>query len=241
MQRPLFLWDKMEEINMLTIKQVILVIFMILIASSCSSVQTKIELSKKYKMDISIRNKEFYGDGVLVLPRKPLYSIIFESEGKLDLFIFRTCSREIAIEDARRGLDRKEVLINYSPNEIEARGACPVDIGAYDEKGRHAWGLIDFEDPETTLPASLVCGKSTSDFNGVSICQERAGLIQKIKFPVDVVVSPDQGCEIGNKSGKEFEFPINLGLCVYAFMERNPPHRIHRATFYGFEELIIQR
>lgn len=220
--------------------KIFLIIFMLMIVNGCSEIQTKIEVGKKYKMDIWMVNKEYSGLGVLVLPKKPLYTISFESSGKLSLFIFRTCSREIAIENARRGLDKYETLINYKPNEIEERGACPAEIGAYDEKGRHAWGFIDFEDTSTTLPATVICGQNTSVSGGVSACQEREGLLQKIKFEVPVVVSPDPGCEIGKEEGTEFEFPIRLGHCVYAFREKNKPYRVHRANMYGYEDIIIK-
>lgn len=214
---------------------------MILIASSCSTVTQEIQVGKNYKMDVWIKTKEVDKYGMAVLPKKPEQKITIEAWGKLTLFVFRTCSREIAIENARTGFDKYEALITYKLNEVEASGACPAEISAYNDKGRHSFGFIDFEDESTTLPATVICGGTTTDFGGVSVCQERQGLIQKIKFPTTVVVSPDPGCAIGKIEGSEFEFPINAGHCTYAFMERQKPYRFHRANFYGFSEILIRQ
>ena len=208
-----------------------------IIIAGCSQIQTKIEKDKIYKLDMSIQNKEYFGNGVLVLPAKPLYTIDFSTEQKIDWISFKTCSRTVTAEDLRVGINKKEFRINYAPNEIELKGLCPAYIVALNEKGMQSLGYIDFEDSSATLPAVSICGSITESTNGVSICQEKIGGIQRIRFKVDTIVSPDSGCEIGSDRGIEYTYRVNRGTCVYAFMEIAFPNRIHRHTVIGYEDL----
>lgn len=228
------------------LNNIVLLIIMILISMSCSTVQTKIDATKKYKLDLVIKNKEITGVGMVTLLNKDLYTIMFESPGRMDFFTFRTCSREIAIEDARRGLDRKEVLINYRPNEIEKNTACPVQVNAFSESGINAAGFIDFENTRDTLPANLTCGDTVTRANGTGVCQGRIGLIERIEFETEVIVSPDVGCdkiksENGNLKGKVFTFNIDRDYCLFVFKERKDLQRTMRMTTYGYEDILVVR
>lgn len=137
---------------------------------SCSSVPPKPVSGINYMKDIYIKNKDGQGRGMIVLPKKPLYTLEIYSPGKLDLLTFRTCSRELSLEKAGGYFKKNKTTINYRPNEIEQREACPVELAAYDIKGRYAWGHIDFEDDTTSLPAKIVCGKITGTYKGASVC-----------------------------------------------------------------------
>lgn len=209
---------------------------------SCSNTQIPIDVTKTYKHDIYISNKDGSGLGMIALKKKPLYTFEFESEGIMDFFTFRTCSREIAIEDARRGLNRKKVLLNYSPNAVEQSQKCPAYINSFAENGRHASGYIDFEDDLDTLPAKLTCGELETSTNGVSVCQGRVGLMQKIEFNTDVIISPEKGCDsINSSNSRSFWFSIDPNDCVIVFMEKEVPHRTHRLVTHGYTEIIIRR
>ena len=147
---------------------VVLLIITLCSCSSCTKSDFQPDITKDYKHNIYIKNKEYEGEGVLVLPKKELYTIVFESDGRLDFFIFKTCSREIQIEDARRGLSRKQVTINYRPNEIERDNVCPIHVQAFAEDSRNASGFIDFEDDQSKLPCRYVGGERWDRNNGVS-------------------------------------------------------------------------
>jgi hypothetical protein len=224
------------------ILNIILIVVMICLMDSCSKIQLKPDLSKNYKMDIFIKNKEFESIGMIALPSKPLYTIEFEAEEKISYISFRTCSREIISEDPRVGVSRRKYSINYKPNEIEAAGNCPAIVSAFNENLMYSVGYLDFYDPSTTLPAINVCGSKTEEANGVSVCQERSSSIERIKFNTEVLTSPDVGCELesGNR-GLEFTYKIKAGYCIYAFMETKEPFRIHRLTTFGYDEVQVRR
>lgn len=223
----------------------IITIVIFIIFASCSQITTKIEPGKNYKLDISMSNKpsgdQYFGEGMLVLPKKSLYTILFETESKISLISFRTCSREVIAEDPSVGLNRKKYQINYSPNEIERAEACPTVVSAFSDTGLYSVGYIDYEDDNTTLPAENICGGKVEKTRGVSVCQERVSSIERIRFDTEVITSPDPGCELQNNRGKEFTYKIKGNYCIYAFMEVASPNRIHRLTTYGYNDVLIRR
>lgn len=228
--------------------------FLLFLLPSCSNTANVLQpLNPEtiYKRDMIISVNGITGDGVLVVPRNVTYKLHITAQGDLDLFTFTTCHREEIAEDAanvtersgifRRTITKKrEIKLDYTPTEIEMEGGCPVFLGGYEEqKGRHSWGLIDFEGPDATLPATVFCNGKTIEANGVSVCQSRAGLIQGIIFPEKVFISPDPQCDLGQKEGTHFKFPIKKGQCVYAFMDKQ--FRVHRFTTLGYEMVPIRK
>lgn len=203
-----------------------------------------------YKRDMIIEYDDVEYEGVAVLPMKAKYSFHLYAQGDLDLFTFTTCHREETAEDAsnvtKRGLfwrkieKKREIKLEYTPNDIEKTGGCPVYLGGFEkEKGRHSWGLIDFATPEATLPALIKCNGKSVQSQGVSICQARNGLLQSITFALPVRVLPRSGCELGKQDGTHFEFAIQKGQCVYAFVTMEG--RIHRLTTLGYEAVPIRK
>lgn len=204
-----------------------------------------------YKRDMVLSVNGIKGDGVLVVPQKDVHKMHIIAQGDLDLFTFTTCHREESTENAsnvttraglfRRTIEKKrEIDLEYTPTIIERSGGCPVYVGGYEqEKGRHSWGLIDFETDDAKLPATLSCNGATVESNGVSICQSRNGLIQAIRFKSSVRVSPEPECDLGKTAGDYFEFSIKKGQCVYAFMDADK--KIHRLTTIGYELIPIRK
>lgn len=205
-----------------------------------------------YKRDMILDVAGVKAEGVLVVPISERVPFHITARGDLDLFTLTTCHREETAEDASNVTERtgwlfkrtitkkREVKLDFKPTALEAKGGCPVMLGGFEEqKGRHSWGLVDFETPEATLKAVLSCNGQVIVTNGVSICQSRASLIQSIKFLVPVTVSPDPGCEIGKTSGQEFEFSMPQGQCVYAFLDKD--NNIHRLTTLGYDQILIRK
>lgn len=210
----------------------------LLMIIGCSQVSIKPEINKFYKMDLYIYSEEKSGIGTLVLPRRSNYSIYIESDGKINLLTFRTCSREISIQDPRQGLSRKKFTIDYKPNEIEQAGMCQTEVMALNIEGKNSLGFIDFEDLSTTLHAINICGGVTELTGGVSICQERENMIEKIKFDVEVMAMPNN-CKLDAERGTEFTYVMPRGRCVIAFVETRLPHRTHRHTLLGYESQLL--
>lgn len=218
-------------------KTLIFMAFMSLF-SACTTVSTKPNPSKSYKMDLYMESDDRSGNGTLVLPKKDDYSIYLEADAKINYLVFRTCSREITVEDPRSGLSRKKFTIRYTPNEIEREGVCPSEVMALNINGQNGVGFIEYEDPQTTLHATNICGGVTELVNGVSICQERVNMVEKIKFDVEVMTS-SLCCKLDKESGVEFTYSVPLGKCTIAFIEKKSPNRIHRHVVIGYEEQLI--
>ena len=219
---------------------------------SCSApASQKLDPDMIYKKDMVVTVDGVTSEGILVVPQKDIHNIHIKAQGDLDLFTFTTCHREEIAEDVsnvtetrgffRRKIEKKrEVKLDYRPAKIEKMGACPVQLGGYEEgKGRHSWGFIDFESPSTTLKGKLYCNGSESLGATVTACQSRAGLIQAIEFEEEVFVAPTEGCEIGYTKGTFFKFQIKKGQCVYAFM--NKKLEVHRLTTLGYEIVPIRK
>lgn len=212
----------------------------------CASVPQKLDPQIFYKRDIGIKVNGFEADGVLVVPKNTVYKFAIQAEGKLDLFTFETCHREEATEKAGHGGlfgDRRRVERNYIPiASIETEGSCPVRLGGYErDKGRHSWGLIDFEGEDATLPAVVKCNGSQWNSRGVSICQSKVGLLEEIKFPVAVIINPGIGCPMNRPEDlMTYRFNTPPKECVFNFMEVAEPHRQHRLTTVGYESILIR-
>jgi len=213
-----------------------------LIISGCTNIATKIEENKNYRLDIVIKSKNPDREdiGMAVLKDKALHTIEFEAPAKISYISFKTCSREIVEEDPSSGLSRKKFKINYRPNEIEKAGSCIAMVSAYNDKNMYSVGFIDFEDETTTMGAVNICGENSSMNEGVSVCQGRVGSIEKIRFEVETIVSADEGCELDSSRGFEYTYFIKKGFCVYAFMNKNNPEKIHRLTTYGYDDIQIK-
>lgn len=220
----------------------LVIVIILLHFQSCASPQIPNDPNKIYKMDADVATKEFSANGMLAVTTiKPLYTIEVNTSDKISFISLRTCSRETTSSDPGTILNRKKYVVNYAPNEIERAGACPVLISAFNEKGTYSVGFIDFIDPSTTLPAESVCGAITSSSNGISVCQERVSSMELIRFPVEVMTSPEKGCEMTSPNrGKEFTYRVKKGFCTYPFIEVEEPHRIHRLTVFGYESAQVR-
>ena len=187
--------------------------------------------------------------GMLVAPKASAHSVALKANGDLDLFIFETCHRYRTTENIKTGwwifADKRNLSFTYTPSPaIETDGYCPARFSGLTEKnGQSSWGFVDFEDTQTKLPAKMQCdGAPPFSSNGVTVCQSKAGTMQKISFPEKVIVTPAQGCEIELDPGqKEFLFTMPKGFCVFNFTEVAPleKQRRHRLTTHGFEQTIL--
>ena len=233
--------SKMYNRQMRTILYLIIIVIL-LHTYSCSEMHTKIDLTKVYKNDLTIlaRNPDKEFDGVGVLPRKDLHTLEFLGESKIDLLSFQSCSREVILREPKSVFNKKRFIYNYRPNEIEASGNCPIRIFAVSKDGLYSGGFLDVQDESTTLTAHVVCGGVTEDLIGVSVCQERLGSTQLIRFDVDVMTSEEPNCKLeSGDRGKSFEYIIKKGECLYDFIETQPPYRIHRLTTFGYEDIRV--
>ncbi len=205
-------------------------------ATAPSNPQNQTDPDRVYKMDLELTVNGISGNGMMVVPNATVYEIEARAPGSVEILTMQTCHREIVMN--RSG---ERVRLRLEPTEIERSGYCPVTISAFSPKFRYAGGFIDPQASDASLTASLICNGAASASAGVSVCQSRTGLAQKIVFESEVQVGPSK-CgapkDLGDK--KSFELRLSTGMCVYAFKEINGS-RIHRLTTNGYEEFNMSR
>lgn len=207
--------------------------------TGCASVSQPADPNTFYRREFRIKAAGREGVGNLVLPKQASYQIELSTGGEMDLFTFTTCHRE---DPKERAGDRVDYTFTPAPG-IEDQGGCPAVLGGFEQKkGRHAWGFIDFETDDVSLPAALRCNGRVIAANGVSICESAEGLLQEISFPVAVRVSPASvTCDLPKPhEGTTFRYPIPKGECVFAFMELTAPYRVHRHNTYGYQKILLR-
>lgn len=203
----------------------------------CTSVDQKLDPKIFYKRDMQITVNGKSWNGVAVAPLSDKYDVVVKTPGRMDLFTFTSCHREFTQRDAGN-----EIKFTYYPTVgIEDVGSCVVRMGAYEKKrGRHAWGLIDFETKGYTAQADVACNGSLSNANGVTVCQSYAGLKQRIRFKYPMKISPSEGCRMLTPVDElNFDYEIVKGECVYEFFEPSFSRRF-RLTTVGYEQILIR-
>lgn len=208
-------------------------VFMLFLLSACASPQAQqMEASKEYRMDLELNVNGMSDRGLMVVPVSQAYTINVRAPGDSELVTLTSCHREVVLPR-----QRDFFAVKYEPTEVEASGYCPVQISAFSPKFRYAGGLIDFQDQE--LPAILICNGVTKNVTGVSVCQSREGMVQKIKFPSKVRAGQPANCPPMDKAeGEDFEVNLGKGKCVYAFVDETK--KIHRLTTFGYEEFQLR-
>lgn len=231
-------------------------LFIVLLLSSCATplsqpandVLSSAQKGAVYKYDMAgtVNGTTFVGVGVI--PYAAKYSMQFVSPVNIDLFTIASCHRDWDAESvASVGWFKSKVGYSYEYDPslgIENTGSCLVRIGAYNrDKGQNVWGIIDFENPERTLPVTSYCNGIVQKFNGVSICQSKVGLIQRIVFDSPVIQDAkalDSKCVMTSKDQKLWEYQLPAGECVIEFKETVAPYRLHRHTTVAYTDVIIR-
>jgi len=206
-----------------------------LLLASCASVDQVLDPEVFYKRDIQIEINGARYEGVATVPKANSYDILLRPKGKADLVLITSCHREYEAEKLK-----SRFRYEYTPlGGIEDAPACPLQISVYEKKkGRHSWAFITFEHPNLRLPATLKCNGSVISALGVSACQSKAGLIQRIEFKEEVRVWSPVKCQRLGRSRKIFQFEISPRQCQYTFETRDG--RLHTMTTLGYEGVPIR-
>lgn len=216
---------------------------------ACSSAPMELDTSVVWKRDLPfcIENVGCY-EGVSVVPNRQDYSIEIEPKGdaNIDLVIFNTCHREEAYEKTSSGwfIFKKKNRFKYyfQPTEdLETRRDCDLKANTLEEgEGRHAWMVMRREHPDYTLPAQVACNGVIKSYNGVSVCQAKVGLIQRIEFGREVqFATPDEGCDMPARKGDGYEWKMSKGECLY--VSRDEVNRRHSLLTFGYQGIPIRK
>jgi len=195
------------------------------------------------------KKKEIEFCGVGTLPYADSYDLTIQNKGKLNFFAMTTCHREKTTENYDKSIFRKDgkIRINYKPT-LEKGKACALYIAAFNRRGKHGWLAIFFEHPNFKLKAKIECNGKEYTGNGVSVCQARKELIERISFenevvPMKPVTGPAERKEpcpkLTTKDNKTFEFLMPTRECIYGFVERKT-RNVHQFNTIGYEQLIVR-
>ena len=215
---------------------------LLLLASCSSTPPQQLDPALFYKRDITVQLGEWDYEGVSVLPKQASYNLLIKPVGKMDLMLVTTCHREETFTPTSTGFFKKDNSFEYTytPQKgIEDAGSCPLRIDAFDKKkGQHSWFFADFEGSES-LKATVLCNGTSVAYKGVSVCQSKSGLIQKIQFAEPVEVHPEARCQLPEMVDNAFEYKIAKDECVYAF-KGTETGAIHRHTTIGYEGVLVR-
>jgi hypothetical protein len=235
----------MRKISPVT-HDVISVLFLCVVTASCTGNDASAgflnrTIAAKYRYDMDIDVKGTKKNGVTVLDMDKGFDLSLSWKYSAELIKIMSCHREIVVESNKIFKGKKGYRWVYYPNAVESSGYCPLHIGAYDLHGQHSWGYISFRaDPVLErLLAKVVCSGETEEIRGVSVCQSRAGLIQKIEFKERVVYDTPKGClppiEVAPNA---YEVQASPGICIYTFT--GVSKGVHRFELLGYSQVLYR-
>ena len=216
-------------------------ILALLLLAACSSIMPQQQLDPKvlYRKDMNIMVNGIQYNGTGVVPRASSYNIKIKTIGRNDVLTMTTCHQETELRAGSTEVSFTWVPRNDLENGIDS---CTADFGGFDkDKGRHSWGMLDFENPAYTILGYMDCNGDTYNANGIGLCQSLAGLKQRIKFQIPVQISPSVGCKmLTPEDGKTFVYEIVQGKCTYEFFDPAANRRF-RLTTFGYQQILIKQ
>lgn len=176
-------------------------------------------------------------DGVGVVPRASAYTMHVESKEDIDLLTVTSCHRDFSAQAAvkqgwwkeKRGFD---YVYQPAPG-IEDNARCLIRLGTYNKstQGLNGHAVIMLQDPAFSLPAENICDGADGQAGGVSLCQSKTGLQQRIRFPVQVHLVSDgslkDACRGEWIDAYTYQYELSNDECALVFDEVAPPHRKH--------------
>lgn len=187
---------------------------------------------------------EYLINGMGVMPEADSYKIKVLPPGKADMITITSCHREEKMANPEKdGMFKGTYSFQIDLVQgLESKRTCPIDIGVYEkEAGRHGFATMAISTEREKLPALTKCNGRVKQYSGVSVCQAKAGLLQRYEFKVPVDIATIPGCEIRpSPDGLNWEFVMPQGSCTIYFIEKKNPDNIHQANLFGYEIIPIR-
>jgi len=219
----------------------------------CSEYQP-LEKDLFYPRDLQFEANGTVYTGAATLPEAKEYKLIIEPKDEVpELFIMRTCHRELTFEKDEKklgfiplGSNKYEYTYIPVPNS-ETNRVCPLRMSAFDsDHNQHRWAHVDFDNPYMykLTDWDLICG---GEFNktkhgGVGVCQQRVGTLQVVEFKEEVrwaSPKPDYCNDPVLKYGHRWEIKLIEKECLYHGY--NKKRELMRLTTIGFSGVRVNR
>ena len=231
-----------------------LLFFLLLALNSCALFEPeqreKLDPAIYYKNDIcfEFENKKFCGVGVI--PSKNIIKLKINTKNNIENLMMTTCHREISTKDPDKGLLGRNgvVKLTLRPTIEIQKSVCPFYFASFARDGKHAWGMLVVKDPRYRLNATSLCNGDFKKESGVSICESKQGLIQRIVFNEPIVmITPTNGVaqrkepcpklDLSNND-RTIEYKTPNRDCVYGIIGKESKEMFILYTI-GYEQVKV--
>ena len=187
----------------------------------------------KKTMALSVNGKA--GIGFISVPMADTYRLDLDFPAKPEIVKIATCHREIIIEKPTT-----KTFFVGSIKGLENDGLCQIHVDALDLGGVNSSAIIEIENEK--LDGAVICNGESRHVLGVSVCQGKVGLTQRILFfePVEFEkMAPDCADMIPMAQlGFGYDFDISKGYCTYLFHGKKSD-TFHRLSTYGYDDIFL--
>lgn len=175
--------------------------------------------------------------GTCVVQRKTSNKFTFYLPEKAKRILIQTCHRQVAINNPPR-----DFVYDYLPAMfLENWDECGLEAVVTTQTGNVLVAMAEFTSNETLAARHWCNGGFAQSTAGVSFCQSRAGLVQRIAFDEPVIMEPGKGCpplESEGGSKQIFTYKVAKDLCIYAFLATAAGStKFHRLVTRGYEKI----
>lgn len=186
-----------------------------------------------YKKNMSVIVNGKSANGMIAVPVDDTYTLDLNFKTKMEVVRIKTCHKEIVYEDYKSNR-----FFVGAVKQLENVGFCPIEIDALDLAGHNESAIVEFENE--TLKAAVNCNGEFEKTNGVSVCQSKVGLTQRITF-FEKVKGESLTDDCANISGSAyfFEFEMPKSTCVFLF-KSEAGKSFHRLTTFGYTDILMK-
>ena len=212
-------------------------LFLVGCASTPGQQSTKPYYSYRAEMILTIGGRSF--EGLVPVKVNGPIDIQIYSPITLNRVEISTCSRHEVIRNTANGWFDKvknTMTYRYNPTPIELSGHCPLLFQAFNDHVQKAWGLVTARSDQN-LPAKMECNGGVMSFAGISVCQTKSGLVERLTFakPVEFEASPS--CAIQTTDKMTFDVrSTQVGFCKATFTDGTD---FHDLVLLGYDEATV--
>ncbi len=195
-----------------------------------------------YRADVNFTVDGRSIPGLISIPRSQPTEIRIDSPVKMDVVRISSCNRDTIYEKVgNRGGWFSEsgtsFIYNYTPNEVENEGLCPVYVQIFDANLMTAWGFVAFKTTEK-LKAHVDCDGDSYDAEGMDSCQSMHGFEQGLRFDVPVKYTTRGPCLVVRRDDRTLRVSTTgPGFCALTAYDGKD---FFKFTLLGYDELLVR-